>query len=1042
MLKIDCLLKDTALVEDIKKAVKYLAYDRASRGANAGFSHVYNDLRKAGIEVDLTTAAHVYANELPIHEDRFTSMANLHKMSGRAQAETIRNIVLQKPDIKEEEIGKLSPSQYVANRIASAFGDRLIEDQTTKSVMKQLQDFMLKGSERLLGDLPADVNKPAPRTAEEIIQAAIEKESQGYTDVNGNLNGIKKVFDATREELAKYSEEIFSKADDHTKQLWEEHVNSLENAAYSLLFSKAEGKQILKDALLKDYGKDTKAGRIIDWQKLAGTDTLNLQENVVKAFKDTLGEETAKRVASALKTEYEDMRGEMLRKAENILSQKEGLLDREMRPGKSEMTRLAELHDLGIFNGAHDKLLASILGVEPHDREAMQQVKEYAEQLSKLRQMLGGNDFFVPSIQRQIAHSIHDIIASTIENKTSRLKRASVINKVYQVENAAMIAGWRNITENHLSGATEYITTKANVTAKLGKELVGADKHALQNMLETWVNIAGGGREFGDAPYQVGGNQLRVEDKYNLRAMKDADWGSVKTYPKALLSAVMTGPRAGLSATDGAFKTGLYRLHFLSTMHDALVNSGNYTHEEAVKFMNDAMYGEGAYARAQEKAKDIYDKTGVKYVSQKEINITANELLHENLLQGKEVTAEMIHEAQQSAFRQAGLGMGHESNNPISKSIQSLKLKYQREELKAFNEGNYERAAKVRGWNTAVNSAILRFAASQYNWAWIKIEQSGYGLISGFHHYNQGEKIKTGYGLISRLRHTIQGEKVKDKSVSDLSENEMKKMAEEYQLGRQKMFRGAMGLALNVGVTYGLMPLIAKALHPDDEDPIQKMFDEMGDNYAAKALLLKLTPIWGLGQYYYHNLKSKKPYPGEKFDRVMEALAETSQNVLNFGENSNAAIKAAEASKEIAQGITSGNEKEREKGKAKAAQFIRNYFPHVPFYKPVKDVLQTIDYLRTGKQPMHRYPYGWLQGLYYSDVLEDILPKGTNPAISLPYVGHSDEARLEYLGIKTIEDIKKNYGTGEEADQFVSSLAGGGEKGKKAVKAYHAEIGE
>ena len=1018
MLKIDCLFKNTALINDIKKALRYIAENRASQDKDASFEAVYNDMRKAGIEIDLSSAAHIYANEMPLYDARFTPLADLEKASGKSFESTARNLVLQKSKDAEYEIGKLSPSQAAAKHIVDAFSSKLIPDNTTKSVMRQLQEAMVRGSERLLGEKPENVNEKAPKTTEEIIQAALDIESKGFRDINGHMNGIKKVFDATREEIERYTQEVENGGDEHTKELWNSYIDSFENAAYSLLFSRQEGKQILKEALLKDFGKDTKSGRVLDWGKLAGgiNDITQLRDNVFNAFKGKYGDAIADKIANSLSADYTDLRADILSHADKTLAAKESQIDREGAPSKSDLTRLAELYDLGAFGGAHDKLLAHVLGIQESDTRAIDEVKQYAEQLSKLRAVMQGNDFLAPSLQREVGRSINEIVARNIENKTKLLKTVSFINKVYQVENASLVSGYRNIIENHLSGLYEYLTTKSNISSKLGGELAGFKPEAAKNMWDTWRNVAMGGREFGDAPYQVENTQLRVNDKYNLRAMKDADWSDPKTYLKAIGSAVMTVPRAFLSGTDGAIKTGLYRLHFIGGMHDALVNTGKYTSQEAVTFINEAMYGAGALERAKVRAQEVYDATGIKYVSQKEINILANELLHENILHGREVTPEMLREVQKSSFHQAGLGMGHESNNPVSKVVQSSKLYFQREELKAFNEGNYQRAAAMKTWNTAINSVMLRFMASQFNWAWLKVEQSGVGLVSGLYHYNEGKKIEA-------------------KGLATLSENQKAKMAEAYQLGRQKMFRGALGMTANAATTFLVMPAIAKALYPDEEDSLQNLFDDMKDNYIAKALFIKTAPIWGMGQYAYHTSKNQE---GSAIDKSLSATSDVTGRLFGFGSNTSAAMRFAEGSKQMA----SPSEKERIKGKTKMGQIIGNFIPRVPFYKQGKDVLQTVDYFATGTEPMYNYPFGFMNGALGGGVMEDLGLLPDKPLMSLPYVGKSQLETFNYNGIESISDIKEKYGTGSDADAFIRRVVGSGERGDKAVKAYHAEVGE
>lgn len=1278
MLGIDCLLRKTHIHDMLKQAVRYIGEERAASGKDASLESVYNDIRKAGIEVDITSVGDIYANELPIDDARFSSMEDIEARTGRAFDSTVRNMILQKPKEGVEEIGELSPSQYVAKKIADTFASKFIVDNTTKSIMKTLQDAMMKGSERLLGELPESKQGDKKPTVEEIIQRAIDVESKGFTDKDGALNGIKKVFDATREEIKRYSESIEGGADEHTKQLWNEHVKSMESAVYSLLFSRAEGKEIVKEALLGKFGKDAKSGRILDWSALAGNvnDVSVLHDNVVAAFEGKFGRETAERIADSMQKEFREIRGEIVKrawerkekreesyskknqkqpsvkdvvaerlkesqnvselsgddfmvdfskkegreivdkvlteagitsenkageqvvdlkklanvidsknqlrkliqesikdkgysdaeaakitdglykvvsdvvsdmkdrllknreriedtwttsnnpkaekdllsmvegrmkdfknfikfnpgspkeiifrkseakeilsqaiktsdlskrntkgdaspdwakiasgrvdekrlsaevvrhlvdmgisesdarqiaksmpemyrefladakqKAEDILDSKERMLDKDTPTSKSELTRLAELYDLGVFNAGHDKLLASVLGIEAKDRQAMDDVKQYAEKLSQLRELMQGNDFIVPTLQRAINSEIHDIVARNIEDKTKLLKIVSGINKMYQLENTSLISGYRNLLENHLSGLIEYMTTKANMRLKVGAKLAGNQPELRKNMIDTWKNIAEGGAEFGETPYQVGGNQLRLADQYNIKKMRGADWSKPKTYLKAAATASMAASRAFLAGTDGAIKTGLYRLHFISGIHDALIANGK-SQEESVAIINEAIYGEGALDRAKEKAKELYEKMGMDYVSQKQINITANELLHENLIQGSEITPDQLREIQTSAFRQAGLGLGHESNNVASKAIQSSKLYFQRKEQQAFNKGEYGEAAKSRALNTVVNSVLLRFAASQFNWGWIKVQQSGIGIITGLVHIQMGR--------------SLEARKV-------LDAEQQKRMADHYMNGRQQMYRGAVGLTLNAMTTLVVLPAIAKMMNPDEADPVQKMFDDMEDNYVAKALFLKLTPIWGLGDYFYHKINSDMEGKGSTFRKIRGATGEVIGNITG---NNSMSAKFSDALK-----LTeSKNERTQMKGDTKLGSLVGSFFPHVPFYKQGKDVLQTVDYLATGRDPMYKYPYGFMSGLLGGGVIEDLGLMPDKPIQALPFTGKKEQSMFEESGIMTIKDIEKQYGEG--ADEFIMGMFTDSKKGAKAVKAYHAEIGK
>lgn len=723
-----------------------------------------------------------------------------------------------------------------------------------------------------------------------------------------------------------------------------------------LKFSKIEAKKIIGNALKnsEEYGMEWGVDkRAIDWIAMAGRkpDAETIKALVSEQLiLEGVKEETASLAAESVANDYADqLISDIDENSDRILGTKEQNIDRIKANRKTELERLAELHDLGIFENAHNKLLAKVLGIQEGDVEAMDSIRTYAEQMSRLRYLMSGNEFLAPTMQREIARNIQNLVANNIENKTRMLKIASALNKIYQVENSSLVSGYRNLVENHLSGLIEYATTKSNLSLKLGKKLAGNKKGLRELMADTWQVIAKGGTEFGLAPYQVGGNQARVTDSYNLNKMRGADWRNPKTWVKGTASAVLTVPRAFLMGTDGMFKSALYRLHFLSGMYDALKNTGNYSHEEAVDFLNESIYGEGQIEKAREKARRLYEETGMKYTSRKHLNLTANELLLENLLQGYDVTPDMIKEVQESAFKMAGLGMGHESNQPISKLIQSSKLHFQRTEQEALNDGRYSKAAGQRMWNTIINSVALRFAASQANWAWIKLEQSGIGLLSGVYHYQMGNRIKG-----------------KDLLNPDL----LQEKTEQYQKGRQSMARGILGIAANALMTGVAIPAIANAMYEDEEDPVQAMFEAMKDNYLAKAIFLKTTPVWGLADYFYHTKNSDR--------RALTSASDVIQNVTGIGAPHSNAKVFAEASVKWA----SKREDMQRKGDAQMGQLFANNLPHVPFYKQGKDVLQTVDYFRTGENPMYHYPENFWQGLLGGGVMEDmseVIPENSRP---------------------------------------------------------------
>jgi hypothetical protein len=734
-----------------------------------------------------------------------------------------------------------------------------------------------------------------------------------------------------------------------------QHSQIVGNNAGHMSLKKHEGQRILSETLKAgEFGKDTANGKQIDWVKLASMKPTDVQ--LTQMVADHLQAEgvspyNANVAAGAIRDVYTDLAADIAAHTQKTLDARQFALDRESVKRKTDLHRLAELHDMGIFNGSHDRLLAHILGIEQSDIQAVQGIKNYAEKLSKLRQIMSGNDFIVPSMVHTLNREIQNILAPVIENKSKAMKMVSALNKIYQVENSMLISTHGNLLENHLSGAMELLTTNLSQRLKLGKELGGMKGQDWQLMKDMYRHIAAGGAEYGLAPYQVGGNKGRLTDKYNIHQMQGADWSRPGTWAKGLATAVLTIPRTFLSGADGAVKIGLMNAHMKSAVVDAIManSDGQVDRDTAVQMYNDAIYGPGQLAAAKQKARQIYQNIGMKYVSEKELNITANELLRENLIQNRIVKAEELQDLMDNSFREAGLGMGHEANNFFSERQQAWKQSLNRKEQVALSENDWDKAARIRLGNTILNDVVFRFAASRFNWAWIRAQQSGVGLLTGLYHYSiTGKKFKN-VELIAD----------KEERVAKMNE-----MATEYQAARQKLARGAVGLGISAAA-YLAAKAIAKAMNPDEEDPTQKMYDELKGNFPAKALFLKVAPLWMLQSYEYNETKQ-----GEPFDRMIAATGKDFINLTNVGDKHDISVQLFEGIKNISDGKS---EKMRGRGYAELGKAMNNFIPHVPLYKQGKNVGQFVNWMGGGEpKPMPPFPNNFWQGMLYGGIIQDV----------------------------------------------------------------------
>lgn len=321
MLKLDCLLINTEVAETVKKIIGYLGHKGLADGDDVSFRSMYNELRKNGVEIDLESAAHIYENTLPLEDSRFTPSEDLHYDTGRWFDDIVRAITLQKPKKGEKQIGELSPSQAVVKGIADTFAHNVSADLTTKSIMKTLEGVYRSAAKRLLGELPNE-KQSDNRTTAEIVQQALDNEVLGYRNqVDGTINSLAKMHDEVRRQLSELTAEMQKTGDQDKIDQWNTYAKSLEDAAYTLMFTSPEAKAILHTSMREaGFTKMAKSGNeVIDWQKLAGhvNSYDQLRKNVVDSLKKYgFNESIGNRVADSMSKEFRDIRGKILETAE------------------------------------------------------------------------------------------------------------------------------------------------------------------------------------------------------------------------------------------------------------------------------------------------------------------------------------------------------------------------------------------------------------------------------------------------------------------------------------------------------------------------------------------------------------------------------------------------------------------------------------------------------------------------------------------------------------------------------------------------------
>lgn len=740
MLDIGCLVKNTTLRHDLNDLVEFIAYERVSKNLDAGIQSIYNDVRNNGIEVDLQTIAFIYNDVLPKSYAQFNSDHDVNEYALKSFEDAINRAArLEAPEETERQIGQNSPDMEVVNGILNMFTKLNTElSDPIYSDMRAMQEALWKGIQRKLkltnNSIPKD-----QKDWEELLAQALGYEQLGMTDINGRLNGIADLFDSMKDQLAEATREMESRGDYATAQKWNEMIDKLKAASYSLLFSKGEAKsfitQIMKEA---GYGKTLKNGKtVIDWNKLANEtgsalDLLNNIDRVMSA--KNYSPSVIQGVKDSFVNEVNDMNAKIMEWRLSQLENKSEALNRATNK-KSDLKRLAELNNLGIFQTAHDKLLSSVVGISDLQAQDLVDLEELAKAASNLYREIDknyGDGIFAASALQSIQRSIDRIVQRNINNKTKLMKIMSAIKNFVDILLTGMLMGPLTIMENWLSGIKE--TTTASLSGK-SKFTTKEDREVYRSVLaDVIIRGQAYGEEVGSfAPRELYSNSLRWKWK----------GGTFKQKAESVLYGLMAPARLGLLGFDSANKVVITNKTFHNAMFKALLQHGK-TEQEATNILNEALHGQkfkDAKATAENILNNINTQLSSKYVipvNENTITRLANDLVKANLntdglFTDKAKATEIVVSTLKGSYHVAGYGLGHEPNNPLSKMIKDARDRMVRGEQKLRTDKNWNRLAWHKLGSTFLNGMILRFTGGATNWVVLRA-QSGFGLgiASGF----------------------------------------------------------------------------------------------------------------------------------------------------------------------------------------------------------------------------------------------------------------------------------------------------------------------
>jgi hypothetical protein len=302
--------------------MKYAAAEMHGDGTPPAFRDVYERLRKDGLEIDVESAGFAYMEELSSMPGA-DSVEDVLIEAGYEFDQTVRSYLLSdltetNAEGEEKQIGNLSPSQEITRRIIRAFKAEGIEDNSTKSALRQIQDMYAEALRRISPKEKDGTKVEDKRTWEEVIEDGLKKMNIGQRDIDGNILNLETMHKDVNKQLAELTQKLRDAGKDAEADKLEAHVKSFQDAVYSIQLNSKEARKVVEGALVeKGFAKvNTKGEIVIDWAKASnqlGT-VSEIRKNVVEAMVDAGHPQfVAERIADNLSREFIDAKTTMAR---------------------------------------------------------------------------------------------------------------------------------------------------------------------------------------------------------------------------------------------------------------------------------------------------------------------------------------------------------------------------------------------------------------------------------------------------------------------------------------------------------------------------------------------------------------------------------------------------------------------------------------------------------------------------------------------------------------------------------------------------------
>lgn len=503
----------------------------------------------------------------------------------------------------------------------------------------------------------------------------------------------------------------------------------------------SEVKQALIDAgYSRDINVRTKDGKekrtIFDWKKLTGEegslDRINEVLDIVLPKKGYTDYEIQS-AKEALKEEYNDIHADIIEKSINELERRN-----TPREGGQKILarRLAELYNLGLYDNdsnseEYDRIINNALGLTVNDNAAFNQIKDLHKSLADLISFRDKNgnklsDLALSTAESKIKNEIRKVtqkLAFQQGNafyKTTRIAK-DLINTMQRV----LLNRMSQLVENPVSAEYDNLQKKVQDAFKAGKwdtpELL-AQRRQMMKALYNDVNV-NRGDEYGGV-----GSPFTTKNAFDdfYRGL-----GANKVW-QAFVSA--TQGTAFLDSSDSAFKVKSTELEFTHNLIRVLTDKSNpngaMSNADALRYVAENLTGQ-SFEDAKQTARDIIEsvneKAGKQLLSPAETNVLrlANDIVKDALVRGERISKDLVEDSFKAAYTTAGRGLGHESNNFLSKGLQALNRTIETDLNDAIKRKEFTRAGWLNLYSILSRNILNPFAGGGANWTVLGLQKMG-----------------------------------------------------------------------------------------------------------------------------------------------------------------------------------------------------------------------------------------------------------------------------------------------------------------------------